>query len=344
MQGLFGEDALPSVITNDVNTHIERIDAFRSYEAHLCDTATANATTALATKFDAEREAFHAQSQAELARIRETYQSELERARGERPKPIKLDVSPFEGKPQENISRWFLECEVAMTAQRITTESLKVAFGMSNLKRHGIAREWAYTVLQRDVNIFPSWQRFKELLYHFHQGKHMAHNHRANFLACKQEKRSVYDYVQELRRLAASISDDDLSESVKITVLMEGLNTGPARTELFRKNPTDFEKALTIALEEDNCHKRSGSRKLLTTTGNAGSGPTPMEVSAVDMSRSNERCFNCNRKGHYSRDCRQPQRGGRRPVVSMAVRGRGRGREQRSQFPSNRQGNAAPRQ
>lgn len=279
MSDLFGEAALPAVITSDVATQIERIDAFRSYEGHLCDTATANATASvtasLSTQFEAEREALStqfaqeraslsAQAQNSLTQLRDTLQAEsttqLQRVRDEKPKPIKLDVSHFEGLVNENIMRWFLECEVAMTAQRISEESLKVAFGMSNLKRKGLAHEWAYTVLLKDQGIFPTWERFKELLYHFHQGKHMAHNHRAKFLACKQGKRSVYDFVQDLRKLAASVVGEEIGDSVKITVLMEGMNIGPVRTQLFRENPTNFEEALKIALEEDNSHKRSGSK------------------------------------------------------------------------------------
>ena len=359
MISLFGEAAMPAIITDDINVQKEKIDAFRTYEGHLCEKSSTDAiagvTETLSKQFQAEQEALTArfqqeqqqlgaQSQLEIARLRAEFQAvaqtQRERPREERPKPIKLDVSHFEGKVDENITRWFLECEVAMNAQRITDESLKVAFGMSNLKRKGLAHEWAYTMLLRDQEVFPTWERFKALLYQFHQGKHMAHNHRAKFLSCKQGKRSVYEYVQELRKLAASIVGEEISESIKITILMEGMNIGPARTQLFRINPTNFEEALRIALEEDNSQKRSGSRKYPTdVAGDGGDAATPMDVSAIDASRSNERCYNCNRKGHYSRDCRQPQRGGGRGSPRGTGGGRGN-RRVRFEQP----GNAAPRQ
>ena len=41
---------------------------------------------------------------------------------------------------------------------------------------------------------------------------------------------------------------DPLPEEVRVTILMEGLCTGVARTELFRVHPSTFEEAVDIVL------------------------------------------------------------------------------------------------
>ena len=305
MAGLFGDAAVGSLLTEDPAVHIARINAFREHERSCVDTATAQATEAVTQSLRAlhmqERDQLTAQHNAALAAAK-TDSRVRDHAR-----PIKLDVSLFEGRDGENIMRWFLEVEVAMRAARIVEEDMKVAFGMSFLKKKSVCHEWAYTVLLHDLNVFPTWEIFKEKLYLHHQGKHMAHNHRARFLACKQGKSSVYAYVQELRQLAASIASEDMTEAVKVTTILEGLNVGPARTQLFRADPKSFEEACRIAIEEDNSQKRAGFRK---PAGQGDSGPTPMDVGSIEPAKAKVRCFNCNETGHYSRECRKPRRNG----------------------------------
>ena len=44
---------------------------------------------------------------------------------------------------------------------------------------------------------------------------------------------------------------DPLPEMVLITIFMEGLRTGVARTEVFRVHPTSFDAAVDIALNAE---------------------------------------------------------------------------------------------
>ena len=59
------------------------------------------------------------------------------------------------------------------------------------------------------------------------------------------------DYVQELRTLHAAIQLDPLPEEVRVTLFMEGIRTGVARTEVFRVHPSTVEEAVDTALNAE---------------------------------------------------------------------------------------------
>ena len=56
---------------------------------------------------------------------------------------------------------------------------------------------------------------------------------RSRFVSTRQGNIELTDYVQELRTLMAAVQSDLLPENVYVTVFMEGLRTGAARTEVF---------------------------------------------------------------------------------------------------------------
>ena len=74
---------------------------------------------------------------------------------------------------------------------------------------------------------------------------------RSRFLASRQGKRELSDYVQELRTLLAAMQLDPLPEAVRVTIFMNGLRTGMARTEVFLDHPSTFEEAMGIALNAE---------------------------------------------------------------------------------------------
>lgn len=57
----------------------------------------------------------------------------------------------------------------------------------------------------------------------------------------------------ELQNSEAALAGAPLSEEVMVTVLMEGVQVGIVRTELFRRQPRTFNEAAHIALLEDHC-------------------------------------------------------------------------------------------
>ncbi|GMG16912.1 unnamed protein product [Phytophthora fragariaefolia] len=103
----------------------------------------------------------------------------------------------------------------------------------------------------------------------------------SRFLATRQGKKELVDYVQELRALIAAMEVDPLPEAVAVTVFMEGLRTGVARSEVFRTHPTSFEEAVNVALNSEFNFK-SLQLGWNASYANLSSGPEPMDLSYTE--------------------------------------------------------------
>ena len=68
----------------------------------------------------------------------------------------------------------------------------------------------------------------------------------ARFFEARQAKRSLQEFVQEMRSLLASIYGEPIPESIKVATFMNGLRHGPSRQALFRKVPATMEEAIDM--------------------------------------------------------------------------------------------------
>ncbi|GMF57248.1 unnamed protein product [Phytophthora fragariaefolia] len=132
-------------------------------------------------------------------------------------KPVKMSVPTFDGKDSDSLVFWVREIEIALRAGQINDARAQVAFALSNLG--GRARAWTMA---------------RERLLRARQASHQ-------------------DYVMELHNLEAAMAGAPLSEDVKVTVFMDGVRTGPVRTELFRRQQKTINEAVHIAMLEDHC-------------------------------------------------------------------------------------------
>ncbi|GMF63021.1 unnamed protein product [Phytophthora fragariaefolia] len=174
---------------------------------------------------------------------------------GSKPKPLMVSVTTFEGKEGESLLFWTRELEMAMDSALLKTEQQRVALAISKLG--GRAREWALTCGTSVETSFPTWGQLKQQLSRVFAPPNQAYHVRSRFLATCQGKKELVDYVQELRTLIAGTAVGPLPEAVTVTVFMEGLRTGVARTEVFRTPPTSFEEAVNVALNADLNFKSS---------------------------------------------------------------------------------------
>ncbi|POM60117.1 Gag protein [Phytophthora palmivora] len=239
MAGIFGGDILRSLAAATPAEQVERIEAFDTYERRLI----------------AHVQGLHAPV------------AELKPAQ---PKPLRLKVNPYEGKEGGNFHFWVREVELAMDAALISTERLRVAFALSNLG--GRAKTWAYTREATTPGCFTTWTQLCEQLRAVFLLSNYEYYQRSRFLACKQGKRELHEYIQEMRVLAASLVGNPLPEHINVTVFMDGLKVGPSRTQLFRVHANTMEEAIQIALQEEYSHRQARTPTSVWQGHNASSG------------------------------------------------------------------------
>ncbi|KAG6612613.1 Gag protein [Phytophthora cinnamomi] len=128
---------------------------------------------------------------------------------------------------------------------------------------------------------FPTWDELKRQLSRVFSPPNHAYRVRSKFLATRQGKKDLVDYVQELRTLIASMFAEPLPEPVTVTVFMDCLRTGVARTEVFRTRPTSFEEAVAVTMNAEYNFKsaRMGWSAAQTSI---SAGPEPMDLSYTE--------------------------------------------------------------
>ncbi|DBA05141.1 TPA: hypothetical protein N0F65_004991 [Lagenidium giganteum] len=159
---------------------------------------------------------------------------------------------------------------------------------------------------------------------------------RSQLLTCKQGKRTLHEYVQELRSLRAAVTSDPHVRGDDGNHLPRRVEEWPRPCQLFRAPPSPFEEAVTVALTEEHCHRGAHS-----SPWQKKDGSTPMELDTAGAERS-IKCFNCGMAGHISRQCRKPrnQRGSNGQVQAQGGKRKsvlkGSGQPQESNTPAQR--------
>ncbi|POM75338.1 Gag protein [Phytophthora palmivora] len=113
------------------------------------------------------------------------------------PKPLRLKVNLYGGKEEENLHFTVREVELAMDAALISTERLRVAFALSNLG--GRVKTWAFAREVTSPGCFTTWAQLCQQLRAAFLPANYEYRQRSRFLACKQGKRELHEYIQEMR-------------------------------------------------------------------------------------------------------------------------------------------------
>lgn len=296
MTFILGPADMQAVLHSEHALQRERIGHYMAYENALLEQVRG----AMMAQFEHESQSAVTQAQNEMrsaltAQFEQQANEAIAQARAEATRttsslrPVMLSVPSFSGKEEENLLFWFKEVELAFEAALIVRDRVQVAFAMSKLA--GRAKNWVLAKESTTPGAFPNWEQLKADLVKTFLPPNAAFRQRSKFLACKQGKKELHEYVQELRVLVAKMASDPLPEAVKITVFMEGLRPGPSKTQLFRTSPQTLEEAFEVATQEDYCHRQSRH--------STSAAPTPMDLSGAESMR----CFGCGKVGHMRREC-----------------------------------------
>ncbi|KAF1314429.1 Pol protein, partial [Globisporangium splendens] len=172
-----------------------------------------------------------------------------------RPRAVKIDAPKFDGADGDKLIHWLLAVERCAKAQLIDSNEQMVSYAISNLR--GRASEWAFSTLLADECAFDTWDIFRARTTAMYQPPNNEVLLQGRFFSLKQGKLSLERYIQEMRSLCAAITISPLPESVKMSAFLNGLNSGPARQELYRRLPATMEDAIRIALVEQQSFRVS---------------------------------------------------------------------------------------
>ncbi|KAF1328293.1 Pol protein, partial [Globisporangium splendens] len=229
-----------------------------------------------------------------------------------RPRAVKIDAPKFDGADGDKLIHWLLAVERCAKAQLIDSNEQMVSFATSNLR--GRASEWAFSTLLADECAFDTWDIFRAKITAMYQPPNNEVLLQGRFFSLRQGKLSLERYIQEMRSLCAAITTSPLPESVKVPAFLNGLNSGPARQELYRRLPATMEDAIRIALVEQQSfrvsrpdwnagrHNGAHTSHRAVTNSQRFHGPMPMDLSSAEVT-----CFNCGKRGHYQSKCPAPR-------------------------------------
>ncbi|KAF1316891.1 Pol protein, partial [Globisporangium splendens] len=229
-----------------------------------------------------------------------------------RPRAVKIDAPKFDGADGDKLIHWLLAVERCAKAQLIDSNEQMVSFAISNLR--GRASEWAFSTLLADECAFDTWDIFRAKITAMYQPPNNEVLLQGRFFSLRQGKLSLERYIQEMRSLCAAITTSPLPESVKVPAFLNGLNSGPARQELYRRLPATMEDAIRIALVEQQSfrvsrpdwnagrHNGAHTSHRAVTNSQRFHGPMPMDLSSAEVT-----CFNCGKRGHYQSKCPAPR-------------------------------------
>jgi hypothetical protein len=238
------------------------------------------------------------------------------------------DPKPFNGE-QSKLRPFIAHCELKFQIEntRFDTDAKKTAFAGALLE--GVAWNWVEPFLTRTEGLNQTWDNFKAALEHAFGEVDREEAAYEKFQKIEQGNRTAAAYWAEFQKIKADLTFPD---NVCIARFRSGLHLEVKRYMILHGTPTtDLITFATAAIQADSrlCQlgliTRRTSKQPEPRFQGASREPSvdpggPMDLDATRRYRFSRRptrpfnrnpttegCFNCGKKGHFIKDCKQPR-------------------------------------
>ncbi|CAI5717055.1 unnamed protein product [Peronospora effusa] len=148
-----------------------------------------------------------------------------------------------------------------------------------------------------NADAFPSWAIFKATFRAIYQPPNNEVLLQARFFGARQPKRSLQEFVKEMRSLSASIDVGPIPERIKVATFMNGLRHGSSRQDRFRKVPKMMKEAIDIDLVEEQSYNIASATAYYKPSAER-SDATPMKLCNAGVV-----CYKCGKRGYMMARC-----------------------------------------
>ncbi|GAA5938005.1 hypothetical protein JCM1841_002915 [Sporobolomyces salmonicolor] len=246
-------------------------------------------------------------------------QADVERAPAPSRWSLKVELPTFRGLHNEDVSAWISLVEDQLDVQGVPVPARTAA--VSSLLRDE-ARTWYLQMRALNADHPPAWDDFKTGLKQKYDSPY-----KADELHLKLDRlkyRDMDDYLRKYQAIVSQLPETEMTLGDKRANFLKGLPADLAH-KIRLDRPTTLDAMYTSARDWARIDRLGPSKRNNAPRPECGPRPPPAAVDTFGASSASTtdamdvdtlhtvemaavRCYNCNKLGHFSSDCREPRR------------------------------------